>query len=85
MWLDIKVLDGQIIFQAIDYHCFSILLIIPVTNDGKLYACGEATNSRLGLSTSQSNVPQPKQLIALRQYVIKKVAVHSGQFDNQII
>ena len=44
-----------------------------------LYACGEATNARLGLGISHGNVPIPRQITSLRQYVIKKVAVHSGK------
>ena len=49
-----------------------------VTQDGKVYACGEATNGRLGLGLSAGNVSVPEQLTALGQYVVKKVAVHSG-------
>lgn len=44
---------------------------------GKVHACGEGTNGRLGLSHS-SNVSAPRQMSALSQYVVKKVAVHSG-------
>ena len=53
-------------------------LCFVVTQDGKLYACGEATNGRLGLGIRTGNVPLPRQLTSLSQYVIKKVAVHSG-------
>ena len=42
-----------------------------------MYACGEGTNGRLGLSHS-NNVSSPRQMSALSQYVVKKVAVHSG-------
>ena len=56
-----------------------ILLIFVVMQDGKLYACGEATNGRLGLGISTGSVPVPRQLASISQYVIKKVAVHSGQ------
>lgn len=42
-----------------------------------MYACGEGTNGRLGLGHA-NNVPTPCQLTSLNQYVIKKVAVHSG-------
>lgn len=49
-----------------------------VTQDGKVYSCGEATNGRLGLGISGGNVSLPEQLTALGQYVVKKVAVHSG-------
>ena len=52
--------------------------LISVTQDGKLYACGEAASGRLGLGISSGNVPIPKQITFLSQYVIKKVAVHSG-------
>ena len=48
-----------------------------VTNEGKVYACGEGTNGRLGLGHC-NNVPVPRQLSTLSQYVVKKVAVHSG-------
>jgi hypothetical protein len=48
-----------------------------VTQEGKVHACGEGTNGRLGLSHS-SNVSAPRQMSALSQYVVKKVAVHSG-------
>ena len=48
-----------------------------VTQEGKVYACGEGTNGRLGLSHS-NNVSAPRQMSALSQYVVKKVAVHSG-------
>ena len=53
--------------------------ILTVTQDGKLYACGEATNGRLGLGINSGNVAIPRQLTYLSQYVIKKVAVHSGK------
>ncbi|XP_064637694.1 E3 ubiquitin-protein ligase HERC2-like isoform X2 [Lineus longissimus] len=49
-----------------------------VTQEGKVYACGEATNGRLGLGISTGNVSVPRQLTSLSQYIIKKVAVHSG-------
>ncbi|XP_068082847.1 E3 ubiquitin-protein ligase HERC2 [Anabrus simplex] len=48
-----------------------------VTLDGKLYACGEGTNGRLGLGHS-NNVSVPRQVTSLSQYVVKKAAVHSG-------
>lgn len=48
-----------------------------VSQSGKLYACGEGTNGRLGLGHN-NNVSFPKPIPFLSQYVIKKVAVHSG-------
>ncbi|KAL3277032.1 hypothetical protein HHI36_012394 [Cryptolaemus montrouzieri] len=48
-----------------------------VSQEGKLYACGEGTNGRLGLGHN-NNVPYPRPIPFLSQYVIKKVAVHSG-------
>ena len=45
--------------------------------EGRVYACGEGTNGRLGLSHS-NNVSSPRQMTVLSQYVVKKVAVHSG-------
>ena len=50
----------------------------PVTVEGKVHACGEATNGRLGLGLSSGTVPIPRQIAALSNYVVKKVAVHSG-------
>ena len=49
-----------------------------MTVEGKVYACGEATNGRLGLGLSSGTVPIPRQITALSNYVVKKVAVHSG-------
>lgn len=43
----------------------------------QVYACGEGSNGRLGLGHS-NNIGSPRQLPALSQYVIRKIAVHSG-------
>ncbi|XP_071532835.1 E3 ubiquitin-protein ligase HERC2 isoform X2 [Panulirus ornatus] len=51
--------------------------LFVVSQEGKVYACGEGTGGRLGLGHC-SNVPVPRQITALSQYVVKKVAVHSG-------
>ncbi|XP_030756884.1 E3 ubiquitin-protein ligase HERC2 [Sitophilus oryzae] len=51
--------------------------LFVVSQEGKLYACGEGTNGRLGLGHSM-NVPHPRPIPFLSQYVVKKVAVHSG-------
>lgn len=51
--------------------------LFVVTANGKVYACGEGSNGRLGLGHS-NNVAQPRQITALSQHVIRKVAVHSG-------
>lgn len=48
-----------------------------VSQDGKVYACGEGTNGRLGLGHNY-NVSTPRKVPILNQYVVKKVAVHSG-------
>ncbi|XP_025832237.1 E3 ubiquitin-protein ligase HERC2 [Agrilus planipennis] len=48
-----------------------------VSQDGKLYACGEGLNGKLGLG-HHNNVSYPRQNSFLSQYIIKKVAVHSG-------
>ena len=48
-----------------------------VTQEGKVFSCGEGTNGRLGLGHS-NNVSVPRQISSLAQYVVKKVAVHSG-------
>jgi len=55
-----------------------VCLMHSVTQDGKVYACGEATNGRLGLGLSSGSVSVPRQLSSLSQYVVRKVAVHSG-------
>ncbi|KAG9492301.1 hypothetical protein GDO78_000687 [Eleutherodactylus coqui] len=52
--------------------------LFAVTAEGKVYACGEATNGRLGLGISSGTIPIPRQMTALSNYVVKKVAVHSG-------
>ena len=46
-----------------------------------MYACGEATNGRLGLGLSTGTISVPRLVTSLSQYVIKKVAVHSGLLD----
>eukprot|EP00118_Oscarella_pearsei_P022140 m.252836 g.252836 ORF g.252836 m.252836 type:complete len:3992 (+) comp40356_c1_seq2:177-12152(+) len=51
--------------------------LLALTEDGKVYACGEGLNGRLGLGHSK-NVPKPEQIEALSRYVVKKIAVHSG-------
>lgn len=51
--------------------------LFVVTAEGRVFACGEGTNGRLGLSHS-NNVSVPRQITALSQFVVKKVAVHSG-------
>ncbi|XP_022244118.1 E3 ubiquitin-protein ligase HERC2-like isoform X2 [Limulus polyphemus] len=48
-----------------------------VSHDGKVFACGEGTNGRLGLGHC-NNVSIPRQVTLLSQFVIRKVAVHSG-------
>jgi E3 ubiquitin-protein ligase HERC2 len=48
-----------------------------VSQDGNLYSCGEGTNGRLGLGHN-NNVSTPQQVPVLSQYIVKKVAVHSG-------
>lgn len=48
-----------------------------VSQEGKVYACGEGTNGRLGLGHNY-NVSTPRRVPILSQYVVKKVAVHSG-------
>jgi E3 ubiquitin-protein ligase HERC2 len=48
-----------------------------VTNDGKVFACGEGTNGRLGLGQAAGNVTMPRQLTTLAQYVVKKVCKFS--------
>ncbi|KAK2709534.1 hypothetical protein QYM36_013262, partial [Artemia franciscana] len=51
--------------------------LFVITEDGKVFACGEGTSGRLGLGFSV-NVSSPKQIMGLSKYFVKKVAVHSG-------
>lgn len=51
--------------------------LFVVSQDGNLYACGEGTNGRLGLGNN-NNVSTPQQVPVINQYIVKKVAVHSG-------
>lgn len=51
--------------------------LFVVSQDGNLYACGEGTNGRLGLGHN-NNVSTPQQVPVINQYIVKKVAVHSG-------
>ncbi|XP_043204412.1 E3 ubiquitin-protein ligase HERC2-like [Amphibalanus amphitrite] len=48
-----------------------------VSQDGRVYACGEGKNGRLGLGHCIIT-STPRQLTSLSQYVVKKVAVNSG-------
>ncbi|XP_013183359.2 probable E3 ubiquitin-protein ligase HERC2 [Amyelois transitella] len=48
-----------------------------VSHDGKLYACGEGTNGRLGLGHS-NNVSSPRANPYLSHVLVRRVAVHSG-------
>ena len=59
--------------------CSLVGFACSVTHDGKVFSCGEATSGRLGLGVSSGNVTVPRQLMALSQYIVKKVAVHSGR------
>ncbi len=48
--------------------------LFVVTAEGRVFACGEGTNGRLGLGIgSGGNVSVPRQITALAQYVVKKV------------
>lgn len=51
--------------------------LFVVSRDGNVFACGEGTNGRLGLG-HDANVATPQMLPVINQYVVKKVAVHSG-------
>lgn len=72
------IIQGQ--EQILNYETLMAFqtFFILVTVEGKVYACGEATNGRLGLGISSGTVPIPRQITALSNYVVKKVAVHSG-------
>ena len=63
-------------------HCQQIIggskTLFAVTYDGKLYACGESTNGRLGLGPLTGTVSVPRQVTAFSSINIKKVSVHSG-------
>ncbi len=51
--------------------------LFVVSQDGKVYACGEGTNGRLGTGGS-ADVTLPKVVGDLSMYVVRKVAVSSG-------
>ena len=51
--------------------------LFMVSQDGKVYSCGEGTNGRLGIG-SLADTPSPKILSDLRMYVVRKVAVNAG-------
>ena len=48
-----------------------------VSQDGKVYSCGEGTSGRLGNGTVV-DVVAPKVLADLSMYVVRKVAVNAG-------
>ena len=52
--------------------------LFAVSHDGKVFACGESTNGRLGLGPTTGNVSLPRQIETLSQFIVHKVAVHSG-------
>ena len=52
--------------------------LFAVNLEGKVYACGESTNGRLGLGTTSGNILVPRLIEGLNQFVVKKVSVHSG-------
>ena len=52
--------------------------LFMVSNDGKVFACGESTGGRLGLGSITGNVSVPRQIESLNQFTVHKVAVHSG-------
>ena len=68
------VLSGLKVQQV----CGGSKSLFAVTMEGKVFACGESTNGRLGLGPSSGNVLMPRQIEVLSQFVVKKVAVHSG-------
>lgn len=57
--------------------CCGSKSIFILSNDGKIFACGEGANGRLGLGHT-GNISQPKVIATLSSQVVKKVAVHPG-------
>ena len=51
--------------------------LFVVSQDGKVYSCGEGTNGRLGTGATL-DVATPKVLVELSMYVVRKVAVNTG-------
>lgn len=49
-----------------------------ISQDGKVYSCGEWTNGRLGTGGVAADVMAPKVLGDLSMYVVRKVAVNAG-------
>ncbi|XP_048589232.1 E3 ubiquitin-protein ligase HERC2 isoform X2 [Nematostella vectensis] len=52
--------------------------LFAVSHDGKVFACGESTNGRLGLGPLSANVTVPRQIETLSSFMVRKVSVHSG-------
>ena len=54
--------------------------LFVVTRDGKLYACGDSSNGRLGVGDILESqiVTSPRLVSSVSNYVIKKVAVSCG-------
>ena len=48
-----------------------------MSQDGKVYACGQGTNGRLGVGGLDA-VPTPQVLADLSMYVVRKVAVSTA-------
>lgn len=71
-----QAVDWMVSLQPINLAGGSKSLFL-VTQSGKAYACGEGSNGRLGLGHSK-NINTPHQIFALSQYVVRKIAVHSG-------
>ena len=51
--------------------------LFVVSQDGKVYSCGEGTSGRLGTG-AVVDTPAPKLLVDLSMYVVRKVAVNAG-------
>lgn len=51
--------------------------LFVVSQDGKVYSCGEGTSGRLGTGVVV-DTPTPKLLVDLSMYVVRKVAVNPG-------
>jgi len=69
--------DGKVRIRSANSVCSYLCYELLMNRCAQLFACGEGSNGRLGLGHS-NNVSSPTQLTSLNQYVIKKVAVHSG-------
>ena len=78
--LQIKMPSASDVLSSLKVQqiCGGSKSLFAVTLERRVFACGETTNGRLGLGPMSGNVLVPRQIDTLTQFMVKKVAVHSG-------